>query len=208
MSLTMNAAIAKCPRSLFGDKDKGIPPKYRKIFASVAKALLNDAGEKFDEATVDLVAAYVNPSSMQRSVAGYRETLTGKFDRATGKYLAVEEKQPKKERGKPRPKMKTKGEDDLGLGDSRRVKSAKKLKALAKGGKKAEAKAKDALTSPPAKKTPAKPPGKAAKAPKSDGAAGTKLDAIAAARASLAAKKAAKAKKAGKTKAAEETVEI
>jgi hypothetical protein len=186
MTLSLSKAISQCPRSLFGDKEKGIRPKYRKIFATVAKALLADAGEKFSEKTVDLVADVINVSSMQRAVADHRKFLE---DGGV--------KPPKKERGKPSKKAKT-DEDDLGLGTS---KKGKKTKA-AKAGKKPKAKAAPA----PAKKTPGKASSKPAKAPKSEKTGGTKVDAVAAARAALAAKKAAKEKTGGKP--AEETVEI
>lgn len=198
MTLSLSAAIAQCPRSLFGDKEKGTAPKYRKIFATVVKALLTDAGEKFSEKTVDLVADAVNISSMQRSVADHR-----KFLEEGGV------KPPKKERGKTRPKAATKGsdEDDLGLDTPK--KTAKKGKKAAKkrdetvGGMVRTKKEGPA----PAKKTPAKAASKPASAPKSKKAPGTKVDAIAAARASLAAKKAAKAKPAP-AKPAEDSVEI
>jgi hypothetical protein len=194
--LSLNAAIAQCPRSLFGDKEKKEPPKFRKIFALVAKTLLKEAGEKFDEKTVDLVAQYVNPSSMQRSVADHRATITGKIDTKTGKYLPVEEKAPKKERGKPRAK---KDEDELGLGKPKKPEKSKKVEAAKK--------AKNAV-----KKAPAKAEKKAAPGPKDTGAS-PKLTALAKARAALAAAKAKKEADAKKSKApakkpAEETVEI
>lgn len=190
MSLTLSKAIGQCPRSLFGDKDKGIPPKYRKIFATVAKALLTDAGEKFSEKTVDLVANVINVSSMQRAVADHRKFLE---DGGV--------KPPKKERGKPRAKAKGADEDDLGLDTPKKT---------AKKGKPAKVKAKKAA---PAKdkpaKTPKKAPSKPASAPKSAKTGETKspkLDAIAKARAALAAKKAAKPLPA--KEAAEDSVEI
>lgn len=173
MSLTLTEAISQCPRSLFGDKDKGIPPKYKKIFATVVKAMLTDAGEKFSEKTIDLVAETVNVSSMQRGVAIRREFLEG------GGV-----KPPKKERGKPRPKATKPDEDDLGLGKAK--KATKAAKPLKKSGKPA----------PVAKKATPKAPTKAASKPasalKPAKTTGTKVDAIAAARAALAAKKTAK----------------
>lgn len=216
--LTLNAAIAACPDSMFGDVDKGIPPKFAKIFARAAVALLKDRGEKFDEATVQLVADTINPSSMQRVVAKHRSTLTGVYNKATGKYEPIPEKAPRKERGKPRP---SKDEDDLGLGAS---KPRRKVEGEKPTTKKAEAVAKERATKPVSKNTElakakskkveaakklkaaAEKEAKAQKAPekaekKADNAkkaAKTGLDAIAAARASLAAKKAAKA---GKTEA-------
>lgn len=189
MSLTLGKAIAQCPRSLFGDKDKGIPPKYRKIFATVVKALLTDAGAKFSEKTIDLVADTVNVSSLQRAIADHR-----KFLEEGGV------KPPKKERGKTRPKVaKSTDEDDLGLGKSK--------KTAKKGGKKSKP---APVAKKAAPKTPVKASSKPASAPKPKKAAGTKLDALAAARATLAAKKASKAGNAPvkAAKPAEETVEI
>lgn len=212
--LTLNAAIASAPRSLFGDKDKGTPPKFRKIFAHVVKAMLKDAGQKFDEKTVDLVAEAVNPSSFQRQVADHRATITGLLK--GGKYQPIPEKAPKKERGKPRP---SKDEDDLGLGSSK--KSAKKPLELPGKGKNAPKKART-ISPKEAKRAekldkkvqkalekPAKPPEKPAKADNAKKAAKTGLEAIAAARAALAKAKALKAAKAKKAPAkTEETVEI
>lgn len=197
MSLTLFKAITQCPRSLFGDKDKGIPPKFRKIFALVAKALLTDAGEKFSEKTIDLVADAINVSSMQRAVAGHR-----KFLEEGGV------KPPKKERGKTRPKA---DEDELGLGSSKKAGKKPKAKAT-KPGKTAKKADKPAKKTAPDKEAPAKAASEPAKAPKSEKpkeVKSPKLDALAAARASLAAKKAAKAgKPAASAKPAEESVEI
>jgi hypothetical protein len=211
MALTLAKAISQCPKSMFGKratpgKSDGRPPNYPAILAAVAKAMLTDAGVKYNEATIDAVAEVINPSTLQRQVAQHRETITGKIE--DGVYLPV---------AAPKPKVKVapRGVDPISGEKVRRPKVAAAKGKKAQAEAKAKATAKNRTANAP--ETPAKKARTVAaiKGPKEKREAAVKKvakaaakpaskpgkvpdNALAKARAALAAKKEAAKKEAAK----------
>jgi hypothetical protein len=111
--MKLSEALAQVPVSVLvagkGDERHG---DYPSTFKYVAPLILQDAGVKYDQKTLDAIAEHINLSSFQRSAANEMAKHLGKFDRKKGKRLEPEGRKAKPKKtgvraidGKPAPRL-------------------------------------------------------------------------------------------------------